>query len=135
MHADRVIHGRIRGHGMTSIPEYQTNRTAEYSARNFLREAGYEVLRVTERHSCTRNLFHLIAWKGRDDVLLIRVGTSRIWESSPLQEEIRQLSLLVRTGKYPGEIQYWMSEGDHWRRYRIFSGGAVQMTGADCDII
>jgi hypothetical protein len=120
---------------MPAAPEYQTNRTAEYSARNFLREAGYEVVRVTERHSCTESPFHLIAWNRREELLFIRVGTSRIWESVPLQEEIHQLSAPVRSGRYPGEIQYWMSEGDHWRRYRIFSGGAVQITGADCDII
>lgn len=114
------------------IPEVQISRTAEYAARNLLREKGYEVVRVTEKHSQTPVLFHLIAWSAVMGVLFIRICPVRVRKTAAsVHEEITELSYLVRTRGYPGEVQYWIRENTTWRWYRIYSGGAVQLSGVD----
>ncbi|HWQ66167.1 MAG TPA: hypothetical protein VN372_04770 [Methanospirillum sp.] len=113
---------------MTSSPEYQTKRTAEYSARDLLRRQGYDVVRVTELHGRIHSPFHLIAWKGNQVLLFIRIRTTRIrGAAESINDEMAGLAHLVRSGRYPGEVQFWI-KSDQWRRYRIFPGGAVRIS-------
>ncbi len=113
---------------MSPSNEHQTRRTAEYGARNFLQQYGYEVARVTERKGALPALFHLIAWNRVNGVVFIRIGSPRM-QKAAVQEEILRLSIQVRTGQYPGEVQFWMGEGDSWKRYLICPGGAVRIMG------
>lgn len=112
---------------MASSPKYETGRTAEYSARNYLLEQGYEVVRVVGRSGKDLSLLNLVAWN-RSTVLFICVRSLRLGYN--LKGDITGLSGLFRTGRYPGDIQYWIRERDRWRRYRICSWGAVQMPGS-----
>ncbi|MFH0968571.1 MAG: hypothetical protein V1862_12895 [Methanobacteriota archaeon] len=113
---------------MPPIHEHQTRRTAEYGARNLLVQHGYDVARVTERNGAIPALFHLIAWNQGEGVIFIRIGSPRM-QKTAVQEEILRLSTRVRTRQYPGEVQFWVGEGDCWKRYLICPGGAVRITG------
>ena len=120
---------------MTADLEYKTTRIAEYSARNFLIAQGYEVVRVAHRHNRSPVPFHLIAWKDPEGIFFIRVRKAQTRRTLlSLQDELRYLTGLVSTRRYPGDFQYWIRDADHWTRYRIFSGGSVLITGAGCDL-
>lgn len=120
---------------MTAGPEYHSRRAAGYVVRDILREEGFEVVKVAERHSTPRAAFHLIAWNDQGRVIFIRVRGFRIRRtSSSLQEELSRLCAHVLTRRYPGEFQYWVREGNIWTRYRIFAGGAVRIPGAGSEI-
>ncbi|PKL59363.1 MAG: hypothetical protein CVV33_08230 [Methanomicrobiales archaeon HGW-Methanomicrobiales-4] len=120
---------------MTAGPEYLNRRAAGYIARDLLIKQGFEVVRVAERHSTTRTGFHLIAWNDQSGVIFIRVRGSRIRRTScSLQEELSLLCAHVLTRRYPGELQYWVRDGDTWTRYRIYAGGAVRIPEAGSDI-
>ena len=108
--------------------QHQNRRTAEYGARNILQELGFEVVRVTERHGAIPALFHLIAWKRLKGILFIRIGSPRM-KKDATQKEILRLSTQVKSGQYPGEIQYWVGEGEDWKRYLICPGGAIPIAG------
>ena len=112
---------------MTAVPNYQTRRTATYVARNYLLQQGYEVLRVVDQQRQMVAPIHLFAWKKQSGIQFICVRSSRIGYG--LQDDIRTLSSLVSTGRYPGEIQYWIRDQDRWMRYRICLRGAVHDRG------
>ncbi len=110
---------------MISVPEYHTRHTARYAAIHHLVEKGYSVFKVCGYADRKTVPIHLVAWNG-SDLFFICVRSPRLGHQ---QEEIASLSALVRSGYYPCEIQYWFREPKNWARYRIYSGGAVQICG------
>jgi hypothetical protein len=117
---------------MTHIYEHQSRRSAEYGAKALLIQQGWEVARVTERDGAHPALFHLIAWDVKQGFLFIRIGSPRMKRSAVLTE-IERLSAHVRTGKYPGKVQFWIEKEKHWNRYQILPGGAVWLSGEKND--
>ena len=117
---------------MVRSAEFQTSRTAGYDAREILQDQGYEVARVLLRSNNKPGTIGLIAWT-RDETLFICIRSYR--GRFHLQEDIDALSLLHRTGAYPGDIQYWVRHKTCWVRYRICIGGAIRLGGCDdpCD--
>jgi hypothetical protein len=118
---------------MVSSSSYQTSRTAEYAARDLLHTQGYVVIRVTERHSKIPVPFQLIAWRSEKDILLISVRSPR--HSEEVLNDLMFLTAFVKSRSYPGEMQYWVRERSKWKRYRIFPGGAVQISDGELCIL
>ncbi len=111
---------------MSPSHEHQTRRTVEYEARILLQDLGYEVARVGGRDGAVPGLFHLIAWERMRGTLFIRVGSPRM--SKPvIRSEILLLSTNLQTVWYPGEVQFWVGEGNYWKRYQILPGGAIPL--------
>ena len=105
---------------VTRSPNYETGRTAEYSARDYLRSKGYEVLHIADAHGP----FDLIAWRNKTDLLLIQIKSSRVnVDVSFYQQEIETLVHLVSDGTIPGDIQFWFRSKWNWHRYQILPGG------------
>ncbi|MDD1728210.1 MAG: hypothetical protein LUQ50_03960 [Methanospirillum sp.] len=118
---------------MRLIPVYHTIRTAEYAARESIESRGFHVARITERQSGRRIPFQLIAWNGEGRLIFIKLRSFR-GRNTPqaIHDEIRNLTLIRRTGEYPGEIQYWIFENLYWKRYQIYVGGALCIR-EECD--
>ena len=113
---------------MVRSAEFQTSRTAGYTAKVMLQNQGYEVARVLLRSKNKPGTIGLIAWKPLE-VLFICIRSYR--GRFHLQEDIVALSRLQCSGAYPGEIQYWVRHKNCWVRYQIYVGGAVRMQGDD----
>lgn len=96
-----------------------SGRSAATEASAFLHNAGFETLRTTGS-----NVFDLIAWKD-GQVLFLKVKRSRNAGIMKWTEEVYHLVDLVRTGKIPGEIHFWVCRAGVWYRYKILAGGSV----------
>lgn len=110
----------------SNLAVYLTNRTAEFAARNLLWRQGFRVIRVTDRHLPDEIPFHLIAWSDTGPLLCIRVRSPR--KDRRVQEELKLLSVLAAEHTFPGELQYWVRSVAAWHRYRIYPGGAMQIS-------
>ena len=118
---------------MRLVPVYHTVRTAEYTARELIETRGFRVSRITERQSGRNMPFDLIGWNKEGRLLFVKLRSFRGRTSrQAIHEEIRNLTLLYRTGEYPGDIQYWIFKNPYWRRYRIYVGGALRIR-EECD--
>ena len=96
-----------------------SGRAAATEAAVFLRKSGFETLRTTGSH-----LFDLVAWKdGR--LLFLAVKRSRNTGISKWTDEVVHLANLVRGGKIPGEMHFWVCRSGIWHRYQILSGGSA----------
>ncbi|HWQ64239.1 MAG TPA: hypothetical protein VN429_07465 [Methanospirillum sp.] len=113
---------------MVRIAEFHTRQTAGYDAKAILQNQGYEVAKVLLRSTNKPGKIGLIAWN-RLEMLFVCIRSYR--GRFHLQEDIDALSLLHRSGAYPGEIQYWVRQKSGWIRYRICSGGAIRLRGSD----
>jgi len=113
---------------MVRSAEFQTSRTVGYTAKVMLQNQGYEVARVLLRSKNKPGNIGLIAWN-RFGTLFICIRSYR--GRFHLQEDLNALSLLQRSGAYPGDIQYWVRHKTCWVRYRICIGGAIRLGGLD----
>lgn len=110
---------------MRQPPNYETERTAGHTARRLLRSEGYDVALVTGPSP-----YDLIAWKDRAGFLFVMIRSSRSKATlSRYREELDLLTGLVRDGKIPGDLEFWIRSQAEWLRYRIMIGGAVQVGG------
>lgn len=104
------------------------SRTAEYLARDFLRNRGYLVIRSIDPDHTQINL---VAWKPDGGPHLIRVTTTRKALSgasevaSVWNEEIDRLrSLTIPTG---GSVHLWIyTDRKAWHRYQALPGGIAE---------
>jgi len=113
---------------MVRSAEFQTSRTAGYTAKEMLQDQGYEVARVLLRSKNKPGKIGLIAWN-RYGTLFICIRSYR--SRFHLEEDIDALSLLRQSGSYPGDIQYWVRDKSCWVRYQICIGGAIRLGGSD----
>jgi hypothetical protein len=108
--------------------EYQNVRIAEYAARIYLKEHGYNVIRIAERHEPSSNPFHLIAWNDPNKFIFIRLRSPRKGTShNALVREISRLTAFFRKNNYPGCMQFWIYEQQSWKQYQILHGGAIRI--------
>ncbi|HWQ62891.1 MAG TPA: hypothetical protein VN429_00645 [Methanospirillum sp.] len=108
----------------SSTSNYWTRRTAEYSARDFLVDHGYAVLRVAESHTHEPVGINLIAWNKDGKTLFICARSIR---RGSIKSDVEALSKLVRLSRYPGSVEYWVRHKAGWRRYLVDAGGAIPL--------
>ncbi len=109
---------------MVDNAEYHTLQTAQHDAKAILTDHGYDVASVRARSGRNVGKISLIAWNQSGPLFLcIRSYRSRFHQ----HEDIAVLSALQRSGRYPGDIQYWVRNTSGWSRFRIYTGGAVQL--------
>lgn len=101
-----------------------TRRTAEYSARDFLVDHGYTVIRVAESHTHEQVGINLIAWNKDRKIFFICARSIR---RGSIKTDIDGLSKLVRLFRYPGSVEYWVRYKAGWRRYLVDAGGALPL--------
>ena len=94
-------------------------RSAPIEASTLLHKAGYDVLRTVGS-----TLFDLVAWKN-GQVLFLVVKRSRNSGISKWSEDVFHLVDVVREGKVPGEVQFWVCRSGIWQRHQILPGGAA----------
>jgi Holliday junction resolvase len=100
-------------------------RSITFNAATQLKSAGYESVRVAG----SGRLFDLIAWK-EDTVLFLVLKRSRATGISGYTDEVFHLVDLVKTGKLPGVVQFWIYRSQNWVRYQIMPGGALPIQEA-----
>jgi len=105
-------------------PDYQTRRTAEYTAKDLLVRYGYEVIRVAQSRTHESTGINLIAWDRDGKILFISVRSRR---KSSFRNDIYDLSERTRVCRYPGNVEYWIRHKAGWRRYLINAGGAIPL--------
>jgi len=94
-------------------------RSAPIEATTLLHKAGYDVLRTVGS-----SRFDLVAWKnGR--VLFLVVRRSRNSGISKWADDVFHLVDVVREGKVPGDVQFWVCRSGVWQRHQILPGGAA----------
>lgn len=102
-------------------------RVAEYLALEVLRSRGYTVIRSASQES----LIHLVAWRGRDRPVFVRIRRSRRPARlaadvvSRWPEDIRELRMLLR--RLDGSIQLWIYSTQGWQIYEILPGGIAEV--------
>lgn len=110
---------------MRKNPEYGTERTASYTAKRLLLSRGFSVMMAAGHE-----LFDLVAWRGKDEMIFLLVKSSRSPVSiGSYRPEVRKLTSIVKENSHPGEIQFWIKSWNEWLRYRIMPGGAVSIGG------
>jgi hypothetical protein len=126
VYLSRCFHGRI----MTRPTKYQTRGTAEHTAKNFLMSRGYAVFRVSERHSTTSAPIQLLAWNKEHWLLFIKIWSPRRpMKPESFRREVSRLAEMVRSNHYPGNVQFWVCDGNILKRYQILNGGAIRLRG------
>jgi hypothetical protein len=94
-------------------------RSAPIEATTLLSKAGYEVLRTSGS-----NLFDLVAWKN-GKVIFLAIRRSRNCGISKWADDVFRLVDVVREGKVPGDVQFWVCRSGVWQRHQILPGGAA----------
>lgn len=105
---------------MSDTPDYSTCRTTPHAARRLLQELGYTAVRVV-----TPTLpIDIIAWKNRQEILLIKVKSlRRPLKKDCLVTEMNPLFQMAASGTCPGSIQLWIRRAAIWDRYHVMAGG------------
>ncbi len=113
---------------MIPVHEYHNARVAEYAVKHHLLNREYTVARVTEHHGKDAIPFNLIAWQCSGEMTFIRVRSCRKGSSrQAFRNEVRDLSALLQSNRYPGNIHLWLNEDGVWKQYLILLGGAVRI--------
>ena len=95
-------------------------KAVEIEAKWILEQEGYQVLRAVAPAP-----FDLIAWKSPSTILCLSVRRSRSVSINGYSKCVNDLSELVRSGKAPGECQFWIKYPSFWKRFEILPGGAL----------
>nr|WP_319537631.1 hypothetical protein [uncultured Methanospirillum sp.] len=113
---------------MIAVHEYHNIRVAEYAVKNHLLNREYIVARVTEHHGKDTVPFNLIAWQVSGEMTFIRVRSCRKGASKQgFRNEVRDLSTLLQSHRYPGSIHLWIYDDGIWKQYLILLGGAIRI--------
>lgn len=111
---------------MTDTPHYQTVRTISYSAKSYLASLGYCTVRV----SPSPVPIDIIGWKGRDELVFVKVISSKEWKNpEKFQLRVKELAGLARSVPLKAEVELWTSVPGCWNRYRVFPGGICALSG------
>lgn len=105
-------------------------RAIAFRAASELNESGYKAARVAG----SSRLIDIIAWKG-DQILFLGVARSR--NAGIIRHAKRILALVdkVKTGEFPGKVQFWVYQAGTWRRYEIMPGGALPITRGEFPLL
>jgi len=105
---------------MSDIPDYTTCRTTPHAARRLLHDHGYTAVRVVSPTLPG----DIIAWKNRQEILLIRVKSlKKPIRKDRLVHEMAPLVQMAASGTCPGTIQLWIRRAAVWHRYHVMPGG------------
>lgn len=99
---------------------YPAGRATETEAKKILEQEGYQVLRASNPAP-----FDLLAWKDPSTILCLVVRRTKSVSINGYSKSVITLSELVKTGKAPGECQFWIRYPLIWKRFRILPGGAL----------
>lgn len=95
-------------------------KAVENEAKHILEQEGFQVLRAVNPAP-----FDLLAWKDSSTILCVSVRRSKSVSINGYSECVNVLSELVRSGKAPGECQFWIRYPSLWKRFEILPGGAL----------
>ena len=102
------------------MPNCPQGHATEIEAKRILERDGYQVLRAVNPAP-----FNLLAWKNSTEILCLVVRRSKSVSITGYSESVNTVSELVKTGKAPGECQFWIRYPSLWKRFQILPGGAL----------
>jgi len=103
-------------------------KAVENEAKCILEQEGYQVLRALSPAP-----FDLLAWKDSSTILCVSVRRSKAVSINGYSESVNVLSTLVKSGKAPGECQFWIRYPSQWKRFEILPDGALLITEGKYD--